>query len=52
MAMIRALGEDYAQFVSSLILLKFLDKKELKATFLAEKTQHRRRADALGVSVL
>ncbi|KAG2108731.1 uncharacterized protein F5147DRAFT_745702 [Suillus discolor] len=49
MAMICALGEDYAQFTSSLIL-KSLDKKELKAAFLAEETQRRRRADALGVS--
>ncbi|KAG2030698.1 hypothetical protein BDR03DRAFT_1016848 [Suillus americanus] len=50
MAMIRALGEDYAQFASSLILLTSLDKKELKAAFLAEETQRRRRADALGAS--
>lgn len=50
MAMIRALGDDYAQFASSLILLKSLDKKELKAAFLAEETQRRRRADALGAS--
>ncbi|KAG2076118.1 hypothetical protein BDR04DRAFT_1004513, partial [Suillus decipiens] len=45
MAMIHALGDDYAQFASSLILLKSLDKKELKAAFLAEETQRRRRAD-------
>ncbi|KAG1787608.1 uncharacterized protein HD556DRAFT_1434386 [Suillus plorans] len=50
MAMIRALGENYAQFASSLILLKSLDQKELKAAFLAEETQHHQRADALGVS--
>ncbi|KAG2336529.1 hypothetical protein BDR05DRAFT_896589, partial [Suillus weaverae] len=39
MAMICALGNNYAQFVSSLILLKSLNKKELKAAFLAEDTQ-------------
>ncbi|KAG2341417.1 hypothetical protein BDR05DRAFT_865935, partial [Suillus weaverae] len=45
MAMIRALGDNYAQFVLSLILLKSLDKKELKAAFLAEDTQCHRHAD-------
>ncbi|KAG2085338.1 uncharacterized protein F5147DRAFT_543128, partial [Suillus discolor] len=45
MAMIHAFGEDYAQFASSLILLKSLDKKELKAAFLTEETQHCRHAD-------
>jgi hypothetical protein len=48
--MICALGDDYAQFASSLILLKSLDKKELKAAFLAEETQPHRCADALGAS--
>ena len=36
MTMVRSLGEEYAHFASSLMLLKSLDKGELKAAFLAE----------------
>ncbi|KAH7917341.1 hypothetical protein BV22DRAFT_1026535, partial [Leucogyrophana mollusca] len=45
MAMIRSLPEEFDHFASSLMLLKSLDKQELKAAFLAEETQRRRRAD-------
>ncbi|KAG1786729.1 uncharacterized protein HD556DRAFT_1434626 [Suillus plorans] len=47
MAMICALGKDYVQFASSLILLKSLDKKELKAAFLAEETHCKCGANAI-----
>ncbi|KAG1850253.1 hypothetical protein C8R48DRAFT_578506, partial [Suillus tomentosus] len=33
MAMVRSLGEEYSNFVSSLMLLKSLDKEEMKAAF-------------------
>ena len=49
MAMVRSLGEEYSNFASSLMLLKSLDKEELKAAFLAEETQRRRRPDGSGV---
>jgi len=39
--MVRSLGEEYAHFASSLMLLKSLDKGELKAAFLAEESQRR-----------
>jgi len=42
MAMVHSLGEEYFNFVSFLMLLKSLEKKELKAAFLAEETQRRR----------
>ena len=42
MTMVRSLGEEYAHFASSLMLLKSLDKGELKAAFLAEESQRRR----------
>jgi hypothetical protein len=37
MTMVRSLGEEYSHFVSSLMLLKSLDKSELQAAFLAEE---------------
>ncbi|KAH7918586.1 hypothetical protein BV22DRAFT_1024350 [Leucogyrophana mollusca] len=37
-AMIRSLFEEFDHFASSLMLLKSLDKQELKAAFLAEET--------------
>ena len=45
MTMVRSLGEEYAHFASSLMLLKSLDKGELKAAFLAEESQRRRRPE-------
>jgi hypothetical protein len=45
MTMVRSLGEEYSHFASSLMLLKSLDKGELKAAFLAEESQRRRRPD-------
>ena len=39
MTMVRSLGEEYSHFASSLMLLKSLDKDELKAAFLAEESQ-------------
>ena len=48
MAMVRSLGEEYSNFASSLMLLKSLDKEELKAAFLAEETQRRRRPEGPG----
>ncbi|KAH7922157.1 hypothetical protein BV22DRAFT_1114030 [Leucogyrophana mollusca] len=50
MAIIRSLPEEFDHFVSSLMLLKSLDKQELKAAFLAEETQRRRCADGSGTS--
>jgi hypothetical protein len=41
MTMVRSLGEEYSHFASSLMLLKYLDKSELQAAFLAEES-HRR----------
>ncbi|KAH7918089.1 hypothetical protein BV22DRAFT_1025182, partial [Leucogyrophana mollusca] len=48
MTMIRSLPEEYDHFASSLMLLKSLDKQELKSAFLAEETQRRRHADGPG----
>ncbi|OJA16490.1 hypothetical protein AZE42_13552 [Rhizopogon vesiculosus] len=45
MTMVRSLGEEYSHFASSLMLLKSLDKGELKAAFLAEESQCRRRPE-------
>ena len=42
MTMVHSLGEEYSHFASSLMLLKSLDKGELKAAFLAEESQQRR----------
>ena len=39
MTMVCSLGEEYSHFASSLMLLKSLDKDELKAAFLAEESQ-------------
>ncbi|KIJ67269.1 hypothetical protein HYDPIDRAFT_84712, partial [Hydnomerulius pinastri MD-312] len=52
MTMIKSLGDEYSNFASSLILLKSLDNEEIKAAFLAEETNRRRRADASGDSAL
>ena len=46
--MVHSLGEEYPNFAFSLILLKSLDKEELKAAFLAEETKRRRRPEGLG----
>ncbi|KAG1739959.1 uncharacterized protein EDB91DRAFT_1248721 [Suillus paluster] len=41
MTMVRSLGEEYNHFASSLMLLKSLDKEELKSAFLAEELQRK-----------
>jgi hypothetical protein len=41
MTMVHSLGEEHSHFASSLMLLKFLDKSELQAAFLAEESQCR-----------
>ncbi|KAG0693050.1 hypothetical protein DFH29DRAFT_1007700 [Suillus ampliporus] len=46
MTMVRSLGEEYSHFASSLMLLKSLDKEELKAAFLGEEIQRKRRPEA------
>jgi len=38
MTMVHSLGKEYLHFASSLMLLKSLDKNELKAAFLAEES--------------
>ncbi|KAG1756178.1 uncharacterized protein EDB91DRAFT_1241276 [Suillus paluster] len=45
MTMVRSLGEEYNHFASSLMLLKSLDKEELKSAFLAEELQRKRRPE-------
>jgi hypothetical protein len=51
MTMVRSLGQEYSHFVSSLMLLKSLDKSELQAPFLAEESQCRRRPEGPGGDV-
>ncbi|KIJ59834.1 hypothetical protein HYDPIDRAFT_32823 [Hydnomerulius pinastri MD-312] len=52
MTMIKSLGDEYSNFASSVLLLKSLDKEEIKAAFSAEETNRRHRADASGDSAL
>ena len=51
MTMVRSLGEEYAHFASSWMLLKSLDKGELKAAFLAEESQRRRRPEGPSIQI-
>jgi len=45
MAMIRALPEDYNNFVSSLLIMNKLDKDNILQAFQAEENQRRRRSE-------
>jgi len=45
MAMIRSLPDDYASFVSSLLVMDKLEKSAIHQAFHTEETQRRRRAE-------
>ena len=53
MVLLRALPDDYSNFVSSLLLMDKLDKDTVTNAFLTEETQRRRRAaDAVSAAAL